>query len=51
VRLALEMLAHEDTEQRVMEGELRLLERQWQDAETVARLADGLALDSPSPAA
>ena len=46
VRLALEMVAHEDTEQRAMEGELKLLERQWREAELVAEIADGLALNS-----
>ena len=46
VRLSLEMVAHEDTEQRVMEGELKLLERQWREAEEVAGIADRLALES-----
>ena len=45
VRLALEMAAHEDTERRAMEGELKLLERQWREAEEVAAIADGLALE------
>ena len=44
VRLALEMAAHEETERRAMEGELRLLERDWKLAEAVAAIADGLAL-------
>jgi hypothetical protein len=44
VRLAIEMAAHEETEQRAMEGELRLLERQWREAEEVAAIADGLAV-------
>jgi hypothetical protein len=49
VRLALEMAAHEETEQRVMAGELRLLERQWRQAEAVAAIADRLALgDDPA---
>ncbi len=47
VRLALEMAAHEETERRAMEGELRLLEREWKRAETVAAIADGLALPIP----
>lgn len=41
-RLALEMALHEDRERRAMEGELRLLEHQWRDAEAVAAIADGL---------
>lgn len=45
VRLALEMVAHEDTEQRAMEGELKLLERQWREAEEVAAIADRLAFE------
>jgi hypothetical protein len=46
VRLSLEMVAHEDTEQRVMQGELKLLERQWREADEVAAIADRLALES-----
>jgi hypothetical protein len=45
VRLALEMAAHENTEQRVMAGELRLLERQWREAEEVAAIADGFVFE------
>jgi hypothetical protein len=45
VRLALEMAAHEETERRAMEGELRLLEREWREADQVARIADELALE------
>ncbi len=43
VRLALEMAAHEETERRALEGELKLLERQWRQAEEVAAIADRLA--------
>ena len=43
-RLALEMLANEDAERRWLEGELKLLERQWREAERLAAIADGLAL-------
>ncbi len=43
VRLALEMAAHEETERRALEGELKLLERQWREAEMVAAIADRLA--------
>lgn len=48
VRLALEMAAHEETERRAMEGELRLLEREWREADQVARIADELALEVSS---
>ncbi len=44
VRLALEMTAHEDTERRALEGELKLLEREWKAAEVLARIADRLAI-------
>lgn len=42
VRLALEMAAHEDAERRALEGELALLEREWQHAEEVAAIADDM---------
>jgi len=44
LRLAFEMAAHEETEQRAMRGELALLERDWREAERVASVADGLEL-------
>jgi hypothetical protein len=44
VRLALEMAAHEEQERRALEGELAELERAWQDAEQIARIADDLLL-------
>jgi hypothetical protein len=44
VRLALEMAAHEETERHALAGELQLLERQWQEAEEVAKIADALAV-------
>jgi hypothetical protein len=44
VRLALEMVAHEETERRALEGELRLLEREWKRAEEVAAIADALTV-------
>jgi len=44
IRLALEMAAHEDTEQRAMEGELYLLEHAWREAEEIAAIADRLLL-------
>jgi len=42
--LALEMLAHEDTERAALAGELKLLEREWKAAEELAKIADGLAV-------
>jgi hypothetical protein len=42
--LALEMLANEQAERTWLEGELKLLERQWRDAERLAAIADSLAL-------
>lgn len=44
IRLALEMAAHEESERRAMEGELRDLLRAWQEAEEVAAIADDLLL-------
>ncbi|HEX3926500.1 MAG TPA: hypothetical protein VHW65_00760 [Gemmatimonadales bacterium] len=44
IRLALEIAAHEETERRALEGELRLLERQWREADAVAAFADRLAM-------
>jgi hypothetical protein len=41
-RLALEMAANEDTERAALEGELAELARAWQEAEEIARIADGL---------
>ena len=43
-RLALEMAANEDVERRALEGELRLLEAAWRDAEDVAKIADDMFL-------
>lgn len=42
LRLAMEMSLHEDDERRAMEGELRELEQRWREADTIARIADGL---------
>lgn len=44
MRLALEMIAHEDAERRAMEGELSLLEDAWRDAEEIAAIADDMFL-------
>lgn len=49
IRLALEMGAHEETERRAMAGELKLLERDWQAAEALAAIADGLAIQHAAP--
>jgi hypothetical protein len=44
VRLALEMAAHENSEQRALEGELSVLEAAWREAEEVASIADRLLI-------
>jgi hypothetical protein len=44
VRLALEMVLHEDDEHRAMQGELSALEARWRAAEEIAQIADALAL-------
>ncbi|HEU4457471.1 MAG TPA: hypothetical protein VFR81_30655, partial [Longimicrobium sp.] len=53
IRLAMEMLLHEDEERRALEGELRELEQRWRDAEEIAAIADRLAVapggDAPQP--
>ena len=41
-RLALEMAVHEETERRALEGELRVLEAAWRDAEEIAKIADDM---------
>lgn len=46
LRLALEMSAHEETERRALEGELKLLEREWREADRLARITDGLAIEA-----
>ena len=46
IRLALEMASHEETERRALEGELKLLEHEWREAERLAAILDGLALPS-----
>jgi len=43
-RLALEMALHEDRERRALEGELKLLEIAWRDAEEIASISDDLLL-------
>ncbi len=44
LQLALEMAANEETERRALEGELRLLEREWREAEELASISDDLLL-------
>ena len=44
IRLALEMISHEDAERRAMEGELALLEDAWREAEEIAGIADDMFL-------
>jgi hypothetical protein len=46
LRLALEMISHEDSERRALEGELHLLEEAWRDAEEIAAISDNLFLPS-----
>jgi hypothetical protein len=41
-RLALEMAMHEETERRLLEGELALLAAAWKEAEEIAAIADSL---------
>jgi hypothetical protein len=43
-RLALEMISHEDTERRALEGELYLLEDAWREAEEIAAISDNMFL-------
>jgi hypothetical protein len=46
-RLALEMVLHEESERRAMEGELAELEEAWKAAEEIAAISDSL-LESPN---
>lgn len=46
-RLALEMALHEEQERRAMQGELAELEKEWRDAESIARISDSM-FDSPA---
>ena len=46
-RLALEMSLHEESEQRALEGELESLRRDWQEAEEIAAIADGMLTPTP----
>ena len=44
MRLALEMLSHEESERRALEGELSLLEDAWREAEEIAAISDDMFL-------
>lgn len=44
LRLALEMVSHEESERRAFEGELYLLEDAWKEAEEIAAISDDLFL-------
>lgn len=44
ILLALEMISHEESERRAMEGDLRILEDAWREAEEIAGIADDMFL-------
>jgi hypothetical protein len=44
LRLALEMVSHEESERRALEGELYLLEEAWKDADEIAGISDDMFL-------
>jgi hypothetical protein len=44
LRLALEMVTHEESERRALEGELYLLEDAWKEAEEIAAISDDMFL-------
>ena len=44
ILLALEMISHEESERRAMEGDLRLLEEMWKEAEEIAAISDDMFL-------
>ena len=44
LRLALEMVSHEESERRALEGELYLLEEAWREAEEIAGISDDMFL-------
>jgi hypothetical protein len=46
-RLALEMALHEESERRALQGELGALAAAWEEAEAIAKIADGL-LEPPA---
>ena len=44
LRLALEMVSHEESERRALEGELAVLEEAWREAEEIASISDDMFL-------
>lgn len=42
LRLAMEMVLHEESERRALDGEMHALEARWRDAEEIAAIADAL---------
>ncbi len=42
MRLAMEMSLHEEDERRALEGELRVLEDRWREAEEIAAISDNM---------
>jgi hypothetical protein len=42
LRLAMEMVLHEESERNALEGELETLHERWKEAEEIGRIADGL---------
>jgi hypothetical protein len=44
MKLALEMISHEDAERRALEGELHVLEEAWREAEEIAAISDDMFL-------
>jgi hypothetical protein len=50
VRLALEMATHENSERLALEGELGLLQAEWQRAEEIAAIADELFVSEETKA-
>ena len=42
LRLALEMISHEESERQAMEGELTILEDAWREAEEIAAISDDM---------
>ncbi|MEO7104351.1 MAG: hypothetical protein ABI311_13230 [Gemmatimonadaceae bacterium] len=46
MRLALEMVVHEDDERHALEGELAVLEARWKEAEEIAGISDNMFMPS-----
>jgi hypothetical protein len=44
ILLALEMISHEESERRAMEGDLQILEDAWREAEEIAAISDDMFL-------